>query len=48
MVLTATALECVVGYFFLLTLVDMKRQHLSGEQPQQRASISIWPTYFCV
>jgi hypothetical protein len=26
MVLTATALVCVVGYFFLLKLVDMSRQ----------------------
>jgi hypothetical protein len=28
--------------------LQLKRQDLGGEQPQQRASISDWPTYFCV
>jgi putative transposase len=28
--------------------LKLKRQDLSGEQPQQRASISVWPIYFCV
>jgi hypothetical protein len=28
--------------------LQLKRQDLSGEQPQQRASISVWPIYFCV